>query len=394
MELSVAPGSSRAIFAAGVDISDRLAKRPSPTPDYQGEKLAIQDLTGRMANRPGEVLPRLTALALELCDAESAGVSVLMGKEFRWLALTGKLSAFEGTSAPRNDSPCGVCLDKLTPTLMERPERFYSWIANSGISVPEVLLIPLVVNKDEPIGTVWVVAREGQTFHAGHGRLMTDLAVFTGTALQMIEADAALKATLKKHEIFAREMSHRVKNFFAVTDSLVRMTARHSETKEEMVDNLISRLVALSDAHTLAQDHHAENDQEPVPLKTVLETVLRPYRGTVLTGPPVLLAAGATSNLTLVLHELATNAAKHGALNSSNGNIRIEWHIDSGRLELSWKESGGPTIGGPPARIGFGTKLIRNTIAGVNGTVEKQWASDGLDVRISLPRDVLIEQPG
>jgi two-component sensor histidine kinase len=189
-------------------------------------------------------------------------------------------------------------------------------------------------------------------------------------------------------------MSHRVKNFFAVTESLVRMTARHSETKEEMVDNLLRRVVALSDAHTLAQDHHAENDQEPVPLRTVIETVLRPYRGPVLTGPPILLAASATSNLTLVLHELATNAAKHGALSTSNGNVRIEWHADSSGLEMTWKENGGPTVNGPPTRIGFGTKLIRNTLASVNGAVEKQWARDGLHVRISLPRDVLIGYPG
>jgi hypothetical protein len=187
----------RAISTADVDISDRLASRPTPQPDYQGEKLAIQDLTSRMANRPGEVLPRLTALALELCDADSAGVSVLTGDKFKWLALIGKLSVFEGTTTPLNNSPCGVCLEKLTPTLMERPERAYSWIADAGISVPEVLLLPLLVNNGEPIGTVWVVAREGHAFHAGHARLMKDLAVFTGIALQMIEAEAALKATLK-----------------------------------------------------------------------------------------------------------------------------------------------------------------------------------------------------
>lgn len=389
----MALGISRAISPADVDISGRLASRPAPTPDYQREKLAIQDLTARMANRPGEVLPRLTALALELCEADSAGVSVLTGEEFRWLALIGKLAVFDGMTTPLNDSPCGVCLERLTPVLMEHPEKAYSWIANAGISVPEVLLTPLVVNADEPIGTVWVVAREGQKFHAGHARLMTDLAVFTGTALQMMKADTALKATLEKHEIFAREMSHRVKNFFAVTESLVRITARHSETKEEMVDNLLRRLVALSDAHNLAQDHHAGHDQEPVPLQTVLETVLRPYRGTVWAGPPVLLAASATSNLTLVLHELATNAAKHGALHTANGKVRIEWQAAKRGLELTWKESGGPIINGPPTRIGFGTKLIRNTIAGINGTIEMQWLKDGLHVSISLPPDVLIQEP-
>ena len=375
--------------AADLDISDQIDFRPAPTPDYATEKLAIQELADRMATRPDEVLPRLTSLALQLSDADAAGVSVLEGDGFRWLGLIGKLAVFEGTRTPLNYSPCGVCLEKLAPTLMENPERFYSWIADAGIVVPEVLLVPLVFKDEAPLGTLWVVAKPEQKFHAGHARLMSELAVFTGTALQMIKSNDSMKAALQKQETFAREMGHRVKNYFAVTNGLVRMTARHSATKEEMVENLLRRFVALSEAHSLAQDYHAEGDQAPVPLATILETVLRPYRSTTLSGPMVLLMPAATTNVTLVLHELATNAAKHGALSSDGGTIRISWRIEGDGLEMQWKEIGGPLIAEPPSRMGFGTTLIRSIMASLGGTIEKAWSPDGVDVRIYLPPDTL-----
>lgn len=377
-------------IAADVDISGELARRQVPAPDHLREKLAIQDLANRMASDAGHVLPRLTDLALQLCDADSSGVSVLEGDEFRWQGLSGRLAVFEGSRTPLNYSPCGVCLDRQAPTLMAHPERVYSWIADANITVPEVLLVPLL-RSDARLGTIWVVARDGQQLHAGHARLMSELAVFTSAALQMVQADEAIKAAMSKERMFAREMSHRVKNFFAVTNSLVRMTARHAASKEEMVENLLGRLAALSDAHALAQDHHTADDQETVPLRTVVETVLRPYRKPVVQGPDIELTPSATSSLTLILHELATNAAKYGALSSPGGSLTVAWEMASEQLLLNWIEKTGTQIGSPPEKMGFGTTLIRSIITGLGGSIENNWKAEGRSVRILLPRSCLAE---
>ena len=96
---------------AEVFITDELTRRAVPAPDYLREKLAIQDLAAQMADHPSEVLPRLVQLAMEICEADSAGISVLEGDVFRWFNLKGQLAAFEGATTPRNHSPCGVCLD-------------------------------------------------------------------------------------------------------------------------------------------------------------------------------------------------------------------------------------------------------------------------------------------
>lgn len=112
---------------AEVSVSHKLAERPSSPPDFFREKLAIQDLAEQMTDHPKEVLPRLVRLAMELGGAESAGISILEegAKQFRWFALSGVLSRFEGATTPRAWSPCGICLDLLQPVLMERPERAY-----------------------------------------------------------------------------------------------------------------------------------------------------------------------------------------------------------------------------------------------------------------------------
>ena len=173
---------------AGVFISDQLIRRPATKPDYLREKLAIQDLAQRMANRPAELLPRLVQLALDICEADSAGVSVLEGEEFRWFHLKGRLAVFESTTTPVNFSPCGICLSYKTAILMERPERAYGWIAEAKITVPEVLLVPLIINGEKPLGTLWVIAKESGQFNRSHARVMTELAAFTGLALHMIQS--------------------------------------------------------------------------------------------------------------------------------------------------------------------------------------------------------------
>jgi hypothetical protein len=293
---------------AEVFITDELQRRLAPAPDYLREKLAIQDLANHMTDRPGEILPRLVQMAMEFCGAESAGISVLKPEtaQFRWLALTGVLSAFEGATTPRNFSPCGVCLDENSPVLMDHPERVYDWIREANISVPEVLLVPLVVKGRDAIGTLWIVAGATHHFDGEHARLMTELAGFVGVALRMIQTEEQLTAALEKQETLTKEMSHRVKNLFAITDAMIRMTSRTSSTKEEMTERLSGRVHALANANALVQRSFGEAGAAGVGLSELIGKVLLPYdHAHCECGPDVTLGDQATNNLALVFHELA-----------------------------------------------------------------------------------------
>lgn len=369
---------------AEVFITDELSRRQSAIPDYLREKLAIQDLARHMADSPAEMLPRLVQLAMEICDADSAGVSVLEGAVFRWLGLKGKLSAFESATTPRDFSPCGVCIDYRAPILMERPERAYGWIADAKITVPEVLLVPLTIEGGELLGTLWVVAKDGSHFDAGHARVVSELATFTGIALRMIQADARLKKALAEQETLTREMSHRITNLFAIFDGMIRMTSRSAQTKQDLAQTLSGRVSALANANALVRrslDPHAETK---VTLAEVIALVLRAHGEPILDGPEIILGEHAAQNLALVLHELATNAAKYGALSSAAGSLALSWGREEDALVLDWNESGGPEITAP-SKTGFGSTLLETTISRHHGTIERDWAKDGLKVRIRLP---------
>ena len=110
-----------------------------------------------------------------------------------------------------------------------------------------------------------------------------------------------------------------------------------------------------------------------------------------LDGPPVPLAAAAVQPLAMLLHELATNAAKHGALSVPGGVVEVRWRAgrstgEDGMWRLRWAETGGPPIAGTPARRGFGTRVVEATVRGqLGGAVEQRWAPSGLVVEVAVP---------
>jgi len=202
---------------------------------------------------------------------------------------------------------------------------------------------------------------------------------------------------LDQQEMLTKEMSHRVKNLFAITQGMIRGSARSASTPREMSQILSGRLQALTDAHALvrrtfgdpgAASHDAELDQ-------LIRTILLPHESTTtpakwdqfkIGGPPVRLGERATNGFALVCHELATNAAKYGALKSSTGSIRISWRQQKDLLDLVWEERGGPAIEAEPGKRGFGSVLAERTVVGqLDGTLSYDWQPQGLSVTMSVP---------
>ena len=138
---------------------------------------------------PAEAIPRLVAMAQELTGATSAGLSILDSEAqpqvFRWKHLHGVLANFEGTFTPRDYSPCGTTLDQGRPLLCKRPERYFKWVAEAGVSIAEVMLVPLRwAAPDSSRGTLWVVAPGENYFDADDARILEDVASFAAEALQ------------------------------------------------------------------------------------------------------------------------------------------------------------------------------------------------------------------
>jgi two-component sensor histidine kinase len=385
---------------ASVFITDELERRPPKKTDYLQEKLALQDLAARMADQPEDVLPRFVDLAMEMTGGVSAGLSLFEENPapgvFRWQYLRGVLSPFNGATTPRNFSPCGVTLDRNGPVLSMHPERVYSWIAEANITVPEVLLVPLYLGGTAPLGTLWIVSDEKEHFDSGHARAMTELATFVGIALRMVRSGQRLQSALDEQEMLAKEMSHRVKNLFAMIGGMIYLSARTSATKEEMAKMLSGRIIALSNAHALVRRSFAvaRPEQNAPDLATLIRAIVEPYdthaSRFLIEGPSIRCGEHATNGIALVIHELATNATKYGALTVDKGCVNISWKRDEENLILHWVERGGPDIDAPPTTCGFGSTLAHATIVrGFSGTLRYEWQRTGLDVTITLPIDRL-----
>jgi two-component sensor histidine kinase len=205
----------------------------------------------------------------------------------------------------------------------------------------------------------------------------------------------ASKQAEAAREILIDELNHRVKNLFAIAIGMVKMSARAAQTPAEMAESLSGRLVALATAHELIRPCVAEGERREMDgtvFATLLKAVVAPHLSTgkrqlTLRGPKLLVGPMAATHLTLVLHELATNAAKYGALSTPAGRLAVSWRVNGTDVEIVWIERGGPAIVAPPATPGFGSKLMELSIMGqLHGAVCHRWAREGVEITIVAAR--------
>jgi two-component sensor histidine kinase len=318
---------------------------------------------------------------------------------FRWHHLTGTLARFTGATTPRNYSPCGIVLDKDAPVLTAYSERGYDWIAACNVTLPEVLLVPLHIDSKEPTGTLWIVSDKDGHFHREHARAMTELASFVAIALRILRTEKKLHAALDEQVILTREMTHRIKNLFAMTDGMIRFTEKGATTPKEMSALLSGRMHALANANALVRREFSEvgSSAPTSDLRELIEKIAKPHQNSSsegeqrfsIEGPGLRCGERASNAIALIFHELATNAAKYGSLRLEEGRVRITWRRREERLQFEWKERHGPPIEDPVRGHGFGGELVRRMVDQFQGTIEYNWQRTGLVAKISFPMAVI-----
>lgn len=194
----------------------------------------------------------------------------------------------------------------------------------------------------------------------------------------------------ERTRLLIEELNHRVKNTLMVVQAMAYQTFRGSDMPAEPVAKFNERLTALAAAHTALSKGAwvGAPVQELVQQGTAIcERGGEGVPSVTLSGPHVMMPAGLTVSFVMVLHELATNAMKYGALSAPDGHVDIAWSIDSARnwIVLEWRESGGPTVAAP-TRKGFGSRLISDAVTRqMRGEASIDYAPEGLICRIALP---------
>jgi len=289
-------------------------------------------------------------------------------------------------TVPRENSPAGLCLDIGGPVLFAQPGRAFGWMQGNALPVSELLLVPLQSKGAPPLGALWVIAKEAGHFDSGHARAMSDLAAFAAIALRMIQAEERLSQALRIQETLADEMNHRVKNVFALTEGMVRLSARSAVSKEDLAATLQGRLHALAEAHALVRRRFDQMPWEAADFGEILTRILLPHDEgrSIVRGPLLSVGERAVTSVALLFHELATNAAKYGSLSVDQGAVEIEWEADERDMRLQWREAGGPTTR-PPVKQGNGVKVVNGTVQQLGGTIDYDWRPEGLIARLRLP---------
>ncbi|MET0968520.1 MAG: HWE histidine kinase domain-containing protein [Tardiphaga sp.] len=204
------------------------------------------------------------------------------------------------------------------------------------------------------------------------------------------------KQAEEAHELLAGEMSHRVKNLLAIAAGLTAITSRSTKTMTEMAKELTHRLTALGRAHDLVRPLPGGCDADAL-LGDLLTVLLAPYddlgafSGRVRVSVPRLgVGEKAATTLALIIHELATNSLKHGALSSGAGTLDVSSVPHDSEVVIVWMERGGPRVEQPVGPGGYGSRLINQAISvQLGGALSCDWSEDGVVITLRMPRDRL-----
>lgn len=305
-----------------------------------------------------------------------------------------------------DDAILSKTLDGVITTWNRGAERLFGYTAQEAVGQSITIVIPpdRLSEEDEILRQLRAGDRVDH-FETVRRRKNGELVEVSLTVSPVLDAHGAILGAskiardisehnrlLQRQRLLLGEMNHRIKNLFTVIGGLVTLSARETQGAEALALDLRTRIHALAQAHALTLPD-IENEGPSTAKATVnglLEAILAPHRianaGRIgVSGDDAPLAGSALTSMALLLHELATNAAKYGALSSAEGCLGIEVRTDGETARIVWKESGVSRPTAATDRKGFGSTLEQAALRGLGGRLERNWTQDGLAILLEYP---------
>ncbi|MXO66972.1 PAS domain-containing protein [Altererythrobacter endophyticus] len=251
-----------------------------------------------------------------------------------------------------------------------------------ALATEDVLVVELL-NYRKDGSSFWNALHLGPVYD-NDGNLM----YFFGSQWDVSDVRAA-RAEEHHAKMMARELSHRMKNMFAVISGIVNITGRMRGIEKESAE-INGRIQALGRAYETTLDEASSGSIE---IGQAIRAILSPYGADedrlIFLGNGARVPFQTVSVVGLVLHELAANATKFGAWSDDNGRVEVDWKRgevdDSAALIIEWQEVGGPQVSEPENDEGTGTAIVNRMLRLAQGQIDREWAKDGLRVTISVP---------
>ncbi|MEP6655750.1 MAG: GAF domain-containing sensor histidine kinase [Betaproteobacteria bacterium] len=384
-QASGAPGNSKADIPAEllreVVTTEVLDSRRSRQPNHASEAAALIELAEAMVASPDAVLDKVANLAMQLCGAGSAGVSVIeeteAGPVFRWRGLAGRFAPLSAVTLPRDFSPCGMVLDERTTLLMDQPVRIFPYIADLKEPIHEVLLVPFE-REGVPIGTVWVVAhQEAKQFDSEDARVIGSLSRFASAAVQLTDLrrdaermavqNAKLNATLaetnRQKDMFLGVLGHELRDPLSAISMALHALNKQAESlgmavpARDIIERQVAHMVRLvNDLLDLTRVSAGKLQlrEERVTVRQVLDRAIElsqarltahAHSVSLTLGDNDALVLGDPDRLGQVFSNLLTNASK---FSPAPGSIFVSSEVRDRHVVVRVRDSG---TGIPPDRL-------------------------------------------
>ncbi len=340
----------------------------------QLEELNLE-LERRVAERTAELKSSTTRL-LQSEQLRSLALAAGQMGSWDWDAVSGEFSWDEGQYDIFGVDPGSLAIKPDSVQALIHPEDWQRLRAALASVTEDGQTFQTEFRVLRPSGeTRWCIGAAAASIDATRG-----IVGLSGVTVDITDR----KSAEERQTLLVREVDHRARNALAVVQSIIRLT--RAESKEAYVAAVEGRITALSRAHVLL----SQSRWQGANLSRILDEELAPYRRSeaekiVTRGPEVFLEPATAQILALALHELATNAAKYGALSSTLGSVTLSWELSRDRMVLQWVENGGPSVQ-PPRSEGYGTRVIGASVERqLDGTATFDWHPDGLRFTMSIP---------
>jgi two-component sensor histidine kinase len=281
--------------------------------------------------------------------------------------------------------------------------EYSSFMQDNGVQA--FVNVPIIGGRDkQPFGILQVDSTNPRDFGESDILFLRSYANLLAASVSRIQAQDVLETSnielanlvekyksVSDYQIFlSREMDHRAKNILGVVQAVVRLT--RAEGVPDFVEAIEGRIAALARAQNLLSVDRWSGADLHALLRGELAQFFKATTGgpiVELDGPTLLLPPGVAQPFSLALHEMATNAVKHGALSTKQGHLHISWRLEGNQgdiLTFRWAESGGPILCGPPLKRGFGSRVLTDTIRKqLHGSLHIGWESTGLVSDFTIP---------
>jgi two-component sensor histidine kinase len=349
------------------------------------ERLDALRRTGLLDTLPEAQFDRITRLISRLLSAPVALLSLVDTERQFFKSSCGLQPPWsEQRQTPLSHSFCQHVVGLNSPLVVD-DARTHPLVADN-LAVPDLgviayLGVPVASPNGQILGALCAVDTEPRNWSQDDVSLMEECAALVQNEIQLRETTRLASELAEHNAMLAREYHHRVKNTLAVASSLIGLSGRGAKSADEAVSVAQGRLMALASAH---DSMIAQSDD--VDLAELAKRLLLPYclpgAEADVEGPPVLLRQRQVTPICLLLHELATNSAKYGAL-SHHGYVTVRWTQLDDSIVLAWEERS-KTIE-PKATEGFGSRLIEIAVKQLEGTLTTDWASGRLRVALAFP---------